>query len=163
MSLLFPNKSKRRGTCDSQKVGPASQRAVLLVNTGTPDRPDVAAVRKYLAEFLSDPMVIQLPRGLRWFGGPLGRLIARLRAAYSAELYQKIWTERGSPLTAIMGDQAAALASVLPEGWRVWVGMRYGRPAIADARTAGPSAFSEQPVLRPHGIRRGPGGGAPRR
>jgi ferrochelatase len=149
MSLLFPNKSNHRGMCEQQPVGSTPQRAILLVNTGTPDRPDIAAVRKYLAEFLSDPMVIQLPRGLRWFGGPLGRLIARLRAAHSAELYQKIWTERGSPLTAIMGDQAAALASVLPEGWRVWVGMRYGRPAIGDALRDIASAGIEELVVVP--------------
>ena len=35
---------------------------VLLVNLGTPDSPSVPSVRRYLAEFLSDPRVIEIPR-----------------------------------------------------------------------------------------------------
>ncbi len=34
---------------------------VLLINLGTPDAPEARAVRRYLAEFLSDPRVIEIP------------------------------------------------------------------------------------------------------
>ena len=72
------------------------KRGVLLINLGTPDRADVPAVRRYLAEFLSDPEVIRLPARLGWMNKPLGRLIAWLRAPRSAEMYQRVWTQRGS-------------------------------------------------------------------
>lgn len=80
---------------------------VLLVNLGTPDSPAVPAVRRYLAEFLSDPRVVELPR-------PLWRLILhgiilRVRPRRSARLYQSIWTPEGSPLLVIGQRQAAAL------------------------------------------------------
>ena len=109
------------------------QCGVLLVNVGTPTAPDVASVRQYLVEFLSDPLVIHLPWGMQWFQRTLARLIAWRRAPHSAEKYQQIWTERGSPLRKIMEDQAAALAEKLPQGWRVFLGMRYGTPGIAEA------------------------------
>lgn len=111
----------------------AHPRAVLLVNVGTPDAPDEASVRRYLAEFLADPFVIQLPKLLRWFQPRLARLIARRRAPHSAEKYQSIWTSRGSPMRVIMEEQASALAQMLPAGWRVFIGMRYGRPSITEA------------------------------
>ena len=38
----------------------------LLCNLGTPDAPTPAAVRRYLAEFLSDPRVVEIPRLLWW-------------------------------------------------------------------------------------------------
>ena len=107
-------------------------RGVLLINLGTPDAPDTTSVRKYLAEFLGDPEVIRLPSGLGWFGRPLGRLIARFRASRSAEMYRMIWTDRGSPLVAISRDQAHALERVMPDGWRVFCAMRYGRPSIGE-------------------------------
>ena len=136
MLWLTPNKTRiREKHAADEALSPPTrrQRAVLLVNTGTPDGPDAASVRRYLAEFLSDPFVIQLPTGMGWFQGLLGRFMARMRAARSAELYQRIWTERGSPLRVIMEDQAVALEAALPEGWRVFVGMRYGQPGIAEA------------------------------
>ncbi len=105
-------------------------RGVLLVNLGTPDSPEVPDVRRYLAEFLSDPEVITLPRTLSWLNGALGRMIARFRAPKSAEMYRKIWTDRGSPLLTITQDQALALEEILPDGWRVFYAMRYGRPSI---------------------------------
>ena len=125
------------------------RRGVLLINLGTPDRPDVPAVRKYLAEFLSDPEVIHLPSYLGWLHAPLGRLIARLRASKSAEMYRKIWTERGSPLGSITRDQAAALASALPAGWRVFHAMRYGRPSIAQTLAKIEAAGVEELVVVP--------------
>jgi len=107
-------------------------RGVLLINLGTPERPDTPSVRRYLSEFLADPEVIRLPRALRWMNGPLARLIALFRASKSAELYRNIWTERGSPLKVITEDQATALGNALPAGWRVFYAMRYGAPSIEE-------------------------------
>ncbi|MCH7597187.1 MAG: ferrochelatase [Planctomycetes bacterium] len=114
----------------SQGSRPAQERGVLLINLGTPDAPTPAAVRRYLAEFLADPSVIQLPRGLGWLNGPLGRMIARFRASTSAAMYRIVWTPNGSPLLTITQDQAAALQAIMPRGWRVFCAMRYGKPSI---------------------------------
>lgn len=119
--------SLRRG-----RNGSGRHPAVLLINLGTPDGADVASVRRYLAEFLSDPEVITLPSGLGWLNGALGRLIARFRAPSSAEMYQRIWTDEGSPLLRITKEQSAALGDALPDGWRVFHAMRYGRPSIGE-------------------------------
>ena len=110
----------------------SSRRGVLLINLGTPDGPDIPSVRRYLAEFLGDPHVIHLPRGLKWMNGLLGRMIARLRAPRSAEMYRRVWTERGSPLGSITEEQAVLLEDALPEGWDVFYAMRYGRPGIGE-------------------------------
>jgi ferrochelatase len=149
MSLCFPDRKKHHGSGNGQRSGRVHRRAVLLINTGTPASTDLASVRRYLAEFLSDPMVIQLPAWLRWFQGGLGRLIARLRAKRSAELYRRIWTERGSPLRVIMDEQASALESALPAGWRVFVGMRYGQPRIAEVMREIAAAGIEELVVVP--------------
>jgi len=109
---------------------------ILLVNLGTPDAPTPAAVRRYLAEFLSDPRVVELPR-LLWLP-ILHGLVLRLRPARSAEKYAAVWTPQGSPLavhTAQQAEQLAARLSSVPgaEGLRVAYAMRYGTPRIADA------------------------------
>lgn len=106
---------------------------VLLTNLGTPDAPTPAAVRRYLAEFLWDSRVVELPRLLWWL--ILHGVILRVRPARSARKYQTIWTADGSPLLAITRQQAAALTAMLadscPGPVRVAVGMRYGNPSIA--------------------------------
>jgi ferrochelatase len=108
---------------------------ILLANLGTPDAPTPAAVRRYLAEFLWDPRVVELPRALWWL--ILHGVILRVRPARSARKYQLIWTPDGSPLLAISQRQAAAVAAALAERYpgpiRVAVGMRYGNPSIAAA------------------------------
>lgn len=105
---------------------------VLLVNLGTPDAPTPSALRKYLAEFLADPRVIEFPR-LIW-RIILHGVILRIRPSRSAKAYQTVWTERGSPLLFHTSDQAAALREQLQaeHGERVQVefAMRYGNPSI---------------------------------
>jgi len=104
---------------------------VLLVNLGTPDAPEPAAVRRYLAEFLSDRRVIEIPNFL-W--QPILRgIILRTRPAKSAESYRQVWTEDGSPLMAISKRQAAKLRNRLGDSITVGLAMRYGKASIGDA------------------------------
>jgi ferrochelatase len=107
-----------------QKIG------VLLINLGTPDAPEARAVRRYLAEFLSDPRVIEIPK-LAWKPILYG-IILRTRPKRSAEAYNQIWTNEGSPLRAIAHRQAEALRKRLPHV-SVHYAMRYGHPGIAAA------------------------------
>ncbi len=108
---------------------------VLLVNLGTPTDPTPAAVRRYLAEFLWDPRVIEAPRWLWWLA--LHGVILRVRPARSARAYARIWTERGSPLRALSRTLTDKIAGALdPDGsWplAVRLAMRYGEPSIAHA------------------------------
>jgi ferrochelatase len=108
---------------------------VLLLNLGTPDAPSVSAVRRYLAQFLSDPRVIELPRPLWWL--ILHGIILRVRPRRSAEAYRSVWTEAGSPLLSISRRQAQALQARLEERLtgpvQVELGMRYGNPSVPSA------------------------------
>lgn len=104
---------------------------VLLANLGTPDAPTTSAVRKYLAEFLSDPRVIEIPP-LAW-KLILHGIILRVRPKKSAALYQSIWTDQGSPLLAISKRQHAAIQQQLGDSVSVKLGMRYGNPSITSA------------------------------
>jgi ferrochelatase len=109
---------------------PEPRIGVLLINLGTPDAPEVRAVRRYLAEFLSDPRVIEIP-AIAW-KPILHGLILRTRPRRSAEAYNQIWTNEGSPLRVIAHRQAEALRARLP-GISVHYAMRYGHPGIASA------------------------------
>lgn len=104
----------------------ASERAVLIVNLGSPDSPDEADVRRYLDEFLMDPRVVDLP----W---PMRRLLVSAfilpkRPKASGEAYASIWTDAGSPLKVATEDLAEELDARLdvPVQWA----MRYGTPSI---------------------------------
>jgi ferrochelatase len=124
---------------DSQyRHGSPTRLGVLVTNLGTPDAPRAGAVRRYLAEFLSDPRVIELPR-LLWLPILYG-VILPFRAPRSAHAYRKIWTEQGSPLLVNAQAQAAALQTALsarlPGPVTVALGMRYGNPSIASAMEA---------------------------
>jgi len=108
---------------------------VLLVNLGTPDAPTATAVRRYLAEFLSDPRVVELPRIIWWL--VLHGFILRTRPARSAKAYRKVWTDQGSPLLLHTRDIAAAiqekLSARLSGAVHVEIAMSYGSPAIGTA------------------------------
>lgn len=106
-----------------------SKRAVLLVNLGSPDSPDVADVRRYLREFLGDERVIDLPAPLRWF--LLEGIILRTRPKKSAHAYASIWTPEGSPLMRISSSVRQKLAEALGRDIPVYLAMRYGSPSIA--------------------------------
>jgi ferrochelatase len=102
-------------------------KSILLVNLGTPSAPTPEAVRAYLAEFLSDPRVVPLPR---WLWLPLLHgVVLRARPAQSAEKYAQIWMPEGSPLAVYTARMAHSLAQ--RTGKTVAYAMRYGAPSIA--------------------------------
>jgi ferrochelatase len=115
--------------------GLAEALGVLVVNLGTPDAPTPAAVRRYLAEFLWDPRVIETPRLIWWFA--LHGVILRIRPARSARAYSKIWTEDGSPLMTHTMDIVAQLrdqlSARLSGNVHVALGMSYGNPSLESA------------------------------
>lgn len=122
--------------------GAPERSAVLLINLGTPDAPTPAALRRYLAQFLSDPRVVEIPRALWWL--ILHGVILRVRPAKSAKKYESVWMPEGSPLQVWSGKQAALLRGYLGErGHPVLVrhAMRYGNPSVAsvldELKTAG--------------------------
>ena len=136
-----------RPRLDSPTSAPdsAAPAAVLALNLGTPDAPDASSLRRYLAQFLSDPRVIELPRAI-WLPVLYGAILP-LRAGRSAAAYREIWTPEGSPLRVQSERLVAALqASLAAEGLAVPVrlAMRYGSPSI-------PSVLQE---LRAQGLRR---------
>ncbi|RUO36146.1 ferrochelatase [Aliidiomarina shirensis] len=108
---------------------------VLLTNLGTPDAATPKALRKYLAEFLSDPRVVEVPR-LLW-KVILHGVILRIRPRRSAEAYSTVWTEQGSPLLFNTQAQADGVRTELEKIYGndivVEFGMRYGNPSIHSA------------------------------
>jgi len=111
--------------------------AVLLCNLGTPDAPTTPALRRYLAEFLSDRRLVEIPWFVWW--PILHGIILRVRPRQSAAKYASIWTAEGSPLKVWTRKQSKLLTGYLGErGKRVTVryAMRYGNPSIASALDA---------------------------
>lgn len=106
---------------------------ILITNLGTPDAPTSSALRTYLAEFLWDPRIVDLPRPLWWL--ILHGFILRFRPGRSAAAYKKVWTEDGSPLLSISKRQLVALRQELEQRLSgpvvVELAMRYGNPSIA--------------------------------
>ncbi|MGB1556218.1 MAG: ferrochelatase [Oceanococcaceae bacterium] len=121
------------------------RRGVLLVNLGTPDAPTPAGVRRYLAEFLADPRVVEVPRPL-WLA-LLYLVILPLRSKRVAGNYAKIWTERGSPLRYYTEDQAQALAE--HTGLPVAAAFRYGQPSLSQGLQQLEAAGVEEIVVLP--------------
>ena len=126
---------------------PAARVGVLLINLGTPDAPEPAAVRRYLKQFLSDRRVVEIPP-LLW--QPILRgIILNVRPKKSAAAYREVWTEDGSPLAAITRQQALALADRLGPAVEVRHAMRYGQPAIGAQITAMQAAGCQRILIAP--------------
>lgn len=135
------------GSSDEQGHRQRELTAVVLVNLGTPDAPNAPALRRYLAEFLSDPRVVETPRWLWWL--ILHGVILRIRPARSARAYATVWTERGSPL--LVGSQA------LTDAVRAQLVQAHGAdaPAVALAMSYGaPNLRDVLEDLRSRGMRR---------
>ena len=109
-------------------MNPAKRILVLLVNLGTPDAPEPRAVRRYLAEFLSDRRVVEIPRAI-WLP-ILHGFVLTTRPRKSAKAYAQVWSEEGSPLMAVSMRQAAALRERFGDYPVVGLAMRYGRGDI---------------------------------
>jgi protoporphyrin/coproporphyrin ferrochelatase len=101
---------------------------VLLINLGTPDSPSVGDVRSYLAQFLNDPRVIDIPWLLRKM--LVNLIIVPFRAPKSAKIYQKLWTENGSPLLYYSKRVKELLQIELGDTHDVYLAMRYKNPSI---------------------------------
>jgi ferrochelatase len=108
---------------------------VLLVNLGTPDAPTPAAVRRFLAQFLSDSRVVEIPK-LLWLPILYG-IVLNVRPRKSAHAYAEIWTTQGSPLMVESKALTDALRTQLEHihgpNISVALGMTYGNPSIPDA------------------------------
>jgi ferrochelatase len=105
----------------------------LVANLGTPEAPTAPAVRRFLAEFLWDPRIVEAPRWLWWLA--LHGLILRVRPARSAHAYRQIWTPEGSPLMLHSRAIASALEQELARDLDpvVALGMTYGAPSLPTA------------------------------
>lgn len=103
---------------------------VLLINLGTPDSPSVSDVRSYLSQFLNDPRVIDIP----WLSRKMlvNLIIVPFRAPKSAKIYQKLWTENGSPLLYYSQRVQQLLQVELGSDYDVFLAMRYKNPSIPD-------------------------------
>jgi ferrochelatase len=120
---------------------------LLLVNLGTPDAPTTPAVRRYLAQFLADPRVLDINPIGRWL--LLHGIILRTRPAKSAHAYQQIWSKRGSPLLFHSLDLVEGVRRAIGEGWVVELGMRYGNPSIESGLAKLREAGCERSVIFP--------------
>lgn len=109
----------------------STRKVLLLVNTGTPDNSGVKAVRSYLAQFLNDPYVIDLP----WLSRKIlvNLIIVPFRVRHSAELYSRLWTQEGSPLKVNLDKLVSKLGVKLKDRYKVMCAMRYGNPSIRSA------------------------------
>lgn len=120
---------------------------ILLLNLGTPSAPETGPVRRYLAEFLNDPRVLDvptLPRALLLYGA-----ILPFRPRQSAHAYRKIWTTDGSPLLTAGRTLAEKLAARYERAVPVELAMRYQEPSIRGALTRFRSAGIERIVAVP--------------
>ena len=117
----------------SHQHGSASRIGVLVANLGTPDGPDASSVRRFLAEFLWDPRVVEAPRLIWWLA--LHGVILRIRPSKSAHAYQQIWTPEGSPLLVHSSALTQRIKEALQPRWNaaVALGMSYGSPSIPQA------------------------------
>jgi ferrochelatase len=121
--------------------------AVLLVNLGTPDSPSVADVRSYLRQFLNDPRVVDLP----WLARKIlvNLIIVPFRSPKSAKIYQKLWTEQGSPII-LHGERVQNLLQQrLGPEYRVELAMRYKNPSISSALERVRKANPERIIVLP--------------
>lgn len=123
-------------TLSAAGTGPSAERiGILLVNSGTPEAPEPRAVRAFLARFLSDPRVVELPRAL-WLPLLWG-VILPFRPLRVAHKYRRIWTSCGSPLrdlsVRLRDELAAMLAQRMLAPLSVDLGMLYSAPELSQA------------------------------
>ena len=123
------------------------KKAVILINVGTPDRPEKAAVRRYLSEFLNDPRVIDLP----WLARKVlvNLIIIPLRVGKSVKLYRRLWTAEGSPLLLHLESLVRKLNARYGEEHIYFGAMRYGRPSLKKILNTLKEDMPEEIILLP--------------
>jgi ferrochelatase len=119
----------------------------LLINLGTPEKPQAPEVRRYLREFLSDPRVLDINPLGRWL--LLNFIILPTRPKRSAAAYRKVWTAEGSPLLVHGRALAKGVQAALGPHVPVELAMRYQEPSIGRALTALRDAGVERIVALP--------------
>ena len=133
------------------KHGRKPSMGVLLVNLGTPEQPTTSSVRTYLAEFLSDKRVIEIPQFI--WKIILHGIILRIRPAKSAKAYQKVWSDNGSPLMAgtlaLTESVQTKLEERVPGKCTVQMAMRYGSPSVRQGLEALSADGAERIMVLP--------------
>lgn len=112
-------------------VNSAGPTGVLIVNLGAPDSAKTRDVRRYLRQFLSDPLVVEMQRTAWWL--MLNLIILPFRSPFAAKLYRKVWKPGGAPILIHGLALRDALREKLGPEYRVALGMRYGNPSLASA------------------------------
>jgi len=129
---MYSLHSQQQGHSQTCKLG------IIITNLGSPSAPTPKALKRYLAEFLADPRVVETPRWLWWC--ILNGIILNIRPRRSAKAYAKVWTDHGSPLTHTMSELTVALRISLAKKFQqgdnlnfvVDFAMRYGEPSIEE-------------------------------
>lgn len=106
-----------------------NRKALILVNVGTPESPGIRSVKSYLSEFLNDKRVIDLPWLLRKV--LVNMIIIPFRVKKSTHLYNRLWTEEGSPLLLYLKALVDKVNGLVPDRIDVFGAMRYGNPSLA--------------------------------
>lgn len=104
------------------------KKVILLVNLGTPDKPTIFSVAKYLFQFLNDKYIIDIPWLFRFL--LVNLIIVPFRTPKSTRLYRELWTEKGSPLLYHLQSLTQKLQSQMSENYHVACAMRYGNPSV---------------------------------
>jgi len=124
-----------------------SRKFLILINTGTPDKPGVREVRRYLSEFLNDRRVIDIPWLLRKL--LVNIIIVPFRAPVSTRKYLKLWTEEGSPLLFNLENLVGKVKSCLKDEYEVIGAMRYGNPSLQNTLEHVRNQSPEQIIIFP--------------
>jgi ferrochelatase len=107
-----------------------NKKAIILVNTGSPNSPALPHVYRYLTKFLNDPCVIDLPAVLRFI--LVNLIIIPFRVRKSSRLYKRLFTKKGFPLNLIMESLTDKMNRLAGPGTEVYGLMRYGDPLLGD-------------------------------
>ncbi|TLX76607.1 ferrochelatase [Labilibacter sediminis] len=124
------------------------KKALLIVNIGTPDKPEKKAVRRFLFQFLNDKFVIDLPWLLRKI--LVNLIIIPFRVKNSTQLYKRLWTSKGSPLLYHQTSLVEKLNAKLKGEYEVYSAMRYGNPSLKKVLAQIVSNNYEELVVLPH-------------